>query len=285
MRNPSSKALIVLLAVLPLASCGGGGGGGTPLPAVDTVAVQGTVAPPAARLGAQAAAPGLPQQVGVELVNEAGTTAADDVVAPATDPAFALTVPAGHEYVMVFRDAQTGRTLGVLEATATPGGGFSLPAGAADVNLGTVAVDPRTGTATCPAAATLPEPGAGAAIEDDADDDGVPDVADDSTDEDDDGTLDIDDDFAFESAASADTDSDGMPDAFNPDATPQEIEDSGLVTDDDDDGDGHVDVDTDGDELGDSVDPDDDNDDLPDDQDPDDDNDGTPDDQEPPPAP
>jgi hypothetical protein len=56
-------------------------------------------------------------------------------------------------------------------------------------------------------------------------------------DSDGDTIIDGADDFPLDSAASIDTDGDGMPDAYNSNATPEQIEASSLIVDDDDDND------------------------------------------------
>ena len=64
-----------------------------------------------------------------------------------------------------------------------------------------------------------------------------------SQDSDGDGVLDSDDAFANDPAASVDTDGDGSPDDWNPNATAEQIASSTLILDDDDDNDGIPDID------------------------------------------
>jgi len=63
----------------------------------------------------------------------------------------------------------------------------------------------------------------------------------DHPDSDGDTSLDGTDDFPLDPAASIDTDGDGMPDAYNSTATPEQIEASPLIVDDDDDNDAVLD--------------------------------------------
>lgn len=238
-----------------------------------TVTVQGNVVggvPQVAALGAARTAQlvAIPSATMVLMVDETGSQPAFQTVTPANGQ-FALTVPADHTYVMVFREgSSSGRTLGVLAVGNTGLTSFFLPKGSPNVNLGEVTLNSRQGRATC--GANLPGPATDLA---DSDGDGVPDVADLSDDEDGDGVPDSADKFCFDEtewedtdgdgrgdnadldmdgdgvpnaldafpklvAASVDTDDDGMPDAFNPGATPEQIAASGLVLDDDNDNDG-----------------------------------------------
>ena len=63
-----------------------------------------------------------------------------------------------------------------------------------------------------------------------------------SGDRDSDGVPDEDDAFPDESVASVDSDGDGLPDAWNDNATSTEIFESGLTLDEDDDNDGFTDL-------------------------------------------
>ena len=180
--------VVLLLAALSLAGCGGGGSDGTtataPIQAppggdpggqdpgnTTTVTVQGNligdaaagltdaplagVAPAGARapLAGAAAAPlavvPIEAPVTVVLVDNAGTVRASQTVT-AANGSFTLTVPKGLSYMMLFRDAATGETIGPLIVNSQTGRvAFSLPAGSANVNLGSVTIDSELGRAWC----------------------------------------------------------------------------------------------------------------------------------------
>jgi hypothetical protein len=107
-------------------------------------------------------------------------------------------------------------------------------------------------------------------VDPDFDGDGIADDLD--PDDDNDGVDDINDAFAYDPAASVDTDGDGMPDDWNQNATQAQIDASLLTLDTDDDNDGYPDskdvfpldpseaVDSDGDGIGNNADTDDDGD-------------------------
>jgi FtsP/CotA-like multicopper oxidase with cupredoxin domain len=183
----------------------------------------------------------------VLMVDETGQVAASQVVTP-TNGRFSLSVPEGHDYVMIFRQgSDTGRNLGILTPDATGLTTISLPAGAAGLDLGDIELDPKTGKARC----LVPKEVVHAEAEfPDSDSDGLPDVCDDSDDEDGDLVADNQDAFPFDDAEFEDTDDDGI----------------GDNADDDDDEDGVADdedafpkdpaevADTDGDGVGDNSD-------------------------------
>ncbi|MHB8765023.1 MAG: thrombospondin type 3 repeat-containing protein [Deferrisomatales bacterium] len=151
------------------------------------VAVTGNVVGmrPAGRVGARVALTG---DVAVVLVDEARTEAF--ALVNASSGAFSLQVPAGHDFVLVFRQGTTaGRTLAVFVADDASGRTvFTLASGAADLALGDIELG--RGRAWCVGGSALPGPAAGSAALADEDDDGVPDVADLSDDEDEDGIPD-----------------------------------------------------------------------------------------------
>jgi len=137
----------------------------TPVPApAGTVAkailVQGNVVGDAnaaltgAPLAGVAAAPGTPASVplttpvAVVLIDATGVVAATQTVT-AADGNFALVVPSGQTYVMLFRDTSpTGKTIAPLFADKQTGRiSFSLPDGSPDKNLGNITFDSLLGKA------------------------------------------------------------------------------------------------------------------------------------------
>ena len=107
-----------------------------------------------AQLEGVAPVPGTPASVpltgpvSVVLADETGSVAASQTVT-ADDGNFALIVPAGHSYMMLFRDGNPmGKTLAPLIVDRqTQRVAFSLPEGAPDVNLGSVTMDSQLGRA------------------------------------------------------------------------------------------------------------------------------------------
>jgi manganese oxidase len=95
----------------------------------------------------------------VVLVNENGTMAASQVVT-AADGQFNLTVPAGHSYMLLFRDgSSTGRTLSHFVVDPQTGRNtFSLPFDSQDLDLGEIIINSHLGQALSRAAPDLPEP-------------------------------------------------------------------------------------------------------------------------------
>jgi len=214
--------------------------------------VAGQAAPAGARVAAQAAplaAPlaALAGDTAVLMVDETGKVAASQVVTPANGR-FSLSVPEGHDYVMIFRQgSDTGRNLGILTPDATGLTTISLPAGAAGLDLGDIELDPKTGKARC----LVPKTVTHAETEfPDGDSDGLPDVCDDSDDEDGDLVADGQDAFPFDDSESEDTDDDGIGDNADDD------DDDDGVADGDDDfpKDRTETADTDGDGVGDNSD-------------------------------
>ncbi len=103
-----------------------------------------------------APAPGTPSMVpltgpvSVVLVDETGNVAASQSV-DAADGNFILSAPAGHSYMMLFREVNPlGKTIGPLIVDRKTGRvAFSLPQGSPDVNLGQVTMDSQLGKAWC----------------------------------------------------------------------------------------------------------------------------------------
>jgi cytochrome c peroxidase len=257
---------LFLIIALSLAACGGGSDsvpfsqGQTPGVISVSGNVIGSTAPagPAGALLRIAQVP-LTADTAVVMVDESRSQAADQVV-NAANGRFSLSVPAGHDYVLVLREGSpAGRTLGVL-VDAAGRTTFSLANGSRDVDLGDIELDLTNGKAWMLGEVSLARP-----AEDltDSDGDGVPDVCDRSDDEDEDGVADHQDHFPFDAGESWDTSGNGI----------------GDNADDDDDNDGVPDdqdafprdpaeqADTDKDGMGDNLDPDDDNDGIADGQD------------------
>ncbi len=138
----------LLLATLSLTGCGGkygsAGPAGAPGEAAPgetiTVTVQGNLIGDASPLTGP---------VSVVLVDEAGNVAASQTVTAANGN-FSLAIPAGRSYLMLFRDARTGKAICPLVVNRRTGGiAFHLPQGSPDVNLGPVIFDSRLGRAWC----------------------------------------------------------------------------------------------------------------------------------------
>ncbi|MBI5507909.1 MAG: right-handed parallel beta-helix repeat-containing protein [Deltaproteobacteria bacterium] len=217
-----------LILLSTMASCGGddaGTGGGTPA-ATPKLILTGNLT-------------GLAGHVAAVAVDDTGAETTALAVAPGL---FELGVALSHDYVLVLRDTDAGgRTLAILIADQATGRvAFSAGAEARTHALGEVAATPGIGRATVGGA--LPAP-SGSALAGDADQDGIPDLADRHVDEDGDDVRDIDDDFPFQSVAALDSDGDGRPDAFMPGALAAAIAASGLVEDQDDDNDTVADAD------------------------------------------
>jgi len=173
--------------------------------------VSGTVA---AITASSVTAQALNTQVTVVAVDERGWVA-DSAT---TSDTFSLTLPTGHDYVIVFRDGSvTGPTLATL--VVDPGGGgrglFTLQRGVSDVDLGEItlhrtsrrAVSSRTFADRLPAAATHPT---------DTDGDLIPDAMD--RDDDNDGVFDSADSAPLDPAVWSDGGSGGGTDHANKDS-------------------------------------------------------------------
>jgi cytochrome c peroxidase len=174
-----------------------GAPGGTGIAAAITVQgnVAGTAAPVALPAAFQPAAliP-LEGATAVVMVDESGNQLSQ-VIDPA-DGQFALDVPTGHTYVVVFREGSAaGRTLGVLIVDNQSGRtGFYLPQGSPNVDLGSITIDTAQGKCWSETDPFLP---GDTVNQPDSDLDGIPDVADISADEDGDGFADDEDPEPF----------------------------------------------------------------------------------------
>ncbi len=141
----------LLFAALFLSGCGGkygsamrAGAPDAPGPAASGVAGAATVR---GNLTGDAAA--LPGPVSIVLVDETANVAASQTVTPANGN-FTLVVPSGHSYMMLFRDATTGKTVCPLVVNRqTRRVAFSFPNGSPDVNLGPVVINSQLGSAWC----------------------------------------------------------------------------------------------------------------------------------------
>ena len=129
--------------------------------AARAVTVQGNVVGDAAAaltgapLGGVDPVPGTPTSVpltapvSVVLVDETGSVAASQTVTAANGN-FILVVPSGHAYMMLVRDATTGKTISPLVLDNQTGRvTFSLPNGSPDVSFGSVTIDSQLGRAWC----------------------------------------------------------------------------------------------------------------------------------------
>ena len=108
-----------------------------------------------APLAGVAATPGtpafvpLPGPTSVVAVDETGNTAASQTVTAANGN-FILVVPSGHSYMILLRDATTGRTISPLIVNNQTGRvAFNLPTGAPDMDLGSITIDSLLGRAWC----------------------------------------------------------------------------------------------------------------------------------------
>ncbi len=214
------RGIVIALACVGLTTatvgCGAGGGGST---GAEGVSVSGTVQPgTSARTSGTSSAL---QPMEVVAVDESGHVA--DAAAGVVD-GFALVVPTGHDYVLVFSDA-----VGVIGALVYPSrdgerSEFRVEPGATRVDLGAVVVDlaARRVRARPPReiVAPLTPPGP------DADDDGIPDRVDE--DDDNDGIPDLYDHSAGGRDHSRDHDNDGVDDSVDGD-----MDDDGLPDEED----------------------------------------------------
>ncbi len=257
MRGKWMVLMASILSLFWLAACGGGdssGSGQTPGNGgnAETIVVQGNLVgfTAAALDRVQDAAAG--DAVAV-MVDESRRQTASQTLSATTGP-FSITVPTGHDYVMVFREGSSnGRTLAILTPDASGRTTITLATGSGDIDLGDIELDAKTGKARTLSEVQLAHP---AAEFPDSDGDGIPDVGDNSADEDGDGVADSQDQFAFDSSESMDTDGDGIGDNADSDDDNDGIADAGDAFPKDP----TESVDTDGDGIGDAADPDDDND-------------------------
>jgi len=137
-----SHAWVSLALLLVLAACGGGGGGsGGGDTGSDTVSVTGNLA----AVETASLSSGSPTSpVAVVAVDEAGRVA--DAAVTRAD--FALLLPVGHDYCILFRDRQVeGRTLGVLLVSPVSRAVFHLTEGTAPIDLGSVTLHTSSGRA------------------------------------------------------------------------------------------------------------------------------------------
>lgn len=120
-----------------------------PLPPTGAVAALAGGAPPTAPLATPLA---------VVLVDESGNVAASQLVSAANGNFF-LDVPAGHSYIMLFRDGSaSGKTISHLVVDPVTGRLiFSLPKGSPNVDLGEIFIDSQLGTAETVTAHDLAE--------------------------------------------------------------------------------------------------------------------------------
>jgi FtsP/CotA-like multicopper oxidase with cupredoxin domain len=162
--------IVLLLAALSLSGCSGSGGGtaaiqgpggpgdpGNPL----IVTLQGNLIGDAAAgltdeplagvtvVSAPLAVVLIEAPVTVVAVDEAGNMAASQTVTAANGN-FILILPTDHAYMILLRDAATGRTISPLIVDSQTGRvAFSVPAGSKDMNLGSVIMDSELGKAWC----------------------------------------------------------------------------------------------------------------------------------------
>ena len=134
-----------------------------PPPVTGVVTVQGTVVGDAAAGLTTAPVAGvvplatvpLPAPTAVVLVDETGKVTASTTVTAANGN-FSLSVPTGRSYMLLLRDAATGKTLAPLIVNSQTGRiTFSLPDGSVNVNLGSVTLDSQLGKAWCGTDPTL----------------------------------------------------------------------------------------------------------------------------------
>src|SRR6185369_5285630 len=146
------------------------GSPGTTTPAAKAMVVTGTVVGDAnaALTGAAPVGvtptPGTPASVplaapvSVVLVDDTAQVVASQTVT-AADCNFVLIPPPGHTYVLLLRDAATGKTLAPMFADDKAGRiSFSVPVGASDFNLGNITFDSLLGKAWTWAHVVLPPP-------------------------------------------------------------------------------------------------------------------------------
>ncbi|RMF78687.1 MAG: hypothetical protein D6739_11635 [Nitrospirae bacterium] len=200
-------------------ACGGGGGGST-----ETATISGSLDAPATTASVHASA--LDTGVDIVAVDENGNKA--DQATGVTDT-FSLTVPTGHDYVLIVSD-DAGIVSAVVYDATSNASELAVVAGTASVDLGTITVDTtsrsaevadpdavkevdKDGNEATGAAAVAPEtPKMGS---DDNDGDHIPDSVD--TDDDNDGTPDEIDKTVGGEDLSKDFDNDGTPDASDDD--------------------------------------------------------------------
>jgi FtsP/CotA-like multicopper oxidase with cupredoxin domain len=94
----------------------------------------------------------------VAMVDETANVAANTTVTAANGN-FILVVPSNHSYMLLFRDAATGKTIAPLIVDKLSGRvGFSLPNGSADVDLSNISINSQLGKAWCWVDPTLARP-------------------------------------------------------------------------------------------------------------------------------
>ncbi len=224
-RHPIVPGVCLPLALFfALTACGGGGGGSGGEGGSESVTITGTVVSvQAAALSSSAIA----DTVAVVVVNEGGQVA-DSAL---TRGDFTLSVPARHDYCLVFRDRQvSGATLGVLSVASSGGskrGVFTLPNAGTAIDLGAVTLYTASGRAVSSRSITADLVAPATAYRD-TDGDLIPDAMD--RDDDGDGVADADDCAPLDAALyvtlttracvsdDADDDNDGVADPL--DASP-----------------------------------------------------------------
>jgi mono/diheme cytochrome c family protein len=212
----TSLKILATAVVLTSLACGGGGDGGDVEKATLTGQID-TVTSQSIHVSA------LPAGVQVRAVNEDGVST--DPVTPAADGSFTLEVPTGHDYVVIFEDANG--VIASLKFDADDDGTadssvFAVVSGVVDVTLGTITINSGERHAECEDDDL--HAASGAYVDDDNDSDDIPDAMD--GDDDNDGIDDGDDVSGSGRDRSYDHDNDGIDDA----------------DDDDDDNDGEADL-------------------------------------------
>jgi len=236
-------------------ACGGGSGSST-----ETADITGNVDAPAGAASLHASA--LAAGVNIVAVDESGNSA--DSATGVTD-GFTLTVPTGHDYVLIISDASGIISAMVYkDASDTTVSEFTVVSGTTAIDLGTIMVDDTartveivngdfvTVTGTQPSTG-MPEPAEPLMGTTDTDGDHIPDLVD--TDKDNDGFANAQDsDGASGKDLSLDHDNDGINDSVDPDidndgigntedSHTHDFDNDGMDSDrdTDDDGDGTVD--------------------------------------------
>jgi mono/diheme cytochrome c family protein len=203
----TSLKILATAVVLTSLACGGGGDGGDVEKATLTGQID-TVTSQSIHVSA------LPAGVQVRAVNEDGVST--DPVTPAADGSFTLEVPTGHDYVVIFEDANG--VIASLKFDADDDGTadssvFAVVSGVVDVTLGTITINSGERHAECEDDDL--HAASGAYVDDDNDSDDIPDAMD--GDDDNDGIDDGDDVSGSGRDRSYDHDNDGIDDADDDD--------------------------------------------------------------------